>query len=37
MLIGAYARRTNVQRGFILAAASAAGLCAVAALLVLKA
>ncbi|HUT37143.1 MAG TPA: MFS transporter [Planctomycetota bacterium] len=34
MLIGAYARRTSVQRGFLLAAASAAGLCVIA--LVLK-
>jgi fucose permease len=37
MLIGAYARRTSVQRGFILAAASAAGLALIALLLHLKA
>jgi MFS family permease len=37
MLIGAYARRTSVQRGFILAAASAAGLALIALLLRLKA
>jgi len=37
MLIGAYARRTSVQRGFVLAAASVAGLCVVALLLALKA
>jgi fucose permease len=30
MLIGAYAQRTSVQRGFVLAAASAVGLCAIA-------
>jgi len=37
MLIGAYARRTSVQRGFILAAASAAGLALIALLLHVKA
>ncbi|MCY3019937.1 MAG: hypothetical protein NTW87_13025, partial [Planctomycetota bacterium] len=37
MLIGAYARRTSVQRGFILAAASVAGLALVALLLHVKA
>jgi len=37
MLIGAYARRTSVQRGFILAAASAAGLALIALLLYVKA
>jgi len=37
MLIGAYARKTSVQRGFLLAAASAAGLCVVAVLLTMKA
>jgi fucose permease len=37
MLIGAYARRTSVQRGFILAAASAAGLALIALLLYMKA
>jgi hypothetical protein len=37
MLIGAYARRTSVQRGFLLAAASAAGLCVVAVFLKLYA
>lgn len=37
MLIGAYARRTSVQRGFLLAAASAAGLCLIALLLKLYA
>lgn len=37
MLIGAYARRTSVQRGFILAAASAAGLAVIALLLHVKA
>ncbi|MGD0092738.1 MAG: MFS transporter [Planctomycetota bacterium] len=37
MFIGAYARRTSVQRGFLLAAASAAGLCVIAVLLRLKA
>ena len=36
MLIGAYARRTSVQRGFLLAAASVGGLCVVALLLALK-
>jgi len=37
MLIGAYARRTSVQRGFILAAASVAGLALIALLLHLNA
>jgi fucose permease len=37
MLIGAYARRTSVQRGFLLAAASAAGLALIALLLHLRA
>ncbi len=37
MLIGAYARRTSIQRGFLLAAASAAGLCVIALLLKLYA
>lgn len=37
MLIGAYARRTSVQRGFLLAAASAVGLCVIALLLKLYA
>jgi fucose permease len=37
MLIGAYARRTSVQRGFILAAASVAGLALIALLLYVKA
>jgi len=37
MLIGAYAKRRGVQRGFLLAAASTAGLCVVALLLALRA
>ena len=37
MLIGAYARRTSVQRGFLLAAASAVGLCVIALVLVARA
>jgi len=35
MLIGAYAQRTSVQRGFVMAAASAVGLCAIALALLL--
>jgi hypothetical protein len=34
ILIGAYARRTSVQRGFVIAVAAAVGLCIVAAALV---
>jgi fucose permease len=37
MLIGAYAQRTSVQRGFVMAAASAVGLCAIALALFLSA
>jgi len=37
MLIGAYAQRTSIQRGFVMAAASAVGLCAIALTLVLYA
>jgi fucose permease len=37
MLIGAYAQRTSVQRGFVMAAASAVGLCAIALVLLLSA
>jgi len=37
MLIGAYAQRTSVQRGFVMAAASAVGLCAIALALLLRA
>lgn len=36
MLIGAYARRTSVQRGFLLAAGSAVGLCGIALALVAR-
>lgn len=36
MLIGAYARRTSVQRGFLVAVASAVGLCAVVMMLAVK-
>jgi fucose permease len=35
MLIGAYAQRTSVQRGFVMAAASAVGLCGIALTLLL--
>lgn len=37
MLIGAYAQRTSVQRGFVMAAASAVGLCGIALALFLSA
>jgi fucose permease len=37
MLIGAYAQRTSVQRGFVMAAASAVGLCAIALILLVRA
>jgi fucose permease len=37
MLIGAYAQRTSIQRGFVMAAASAVGLCAIALALLLSA
>lgn len=33
LLMGAYAQRTSVQRGFLIAVASAVGLCAAAAVL----
>jgi fucose permease len=36
LLIGAYARRTSVQRGFLIAVAAALGLCVVAAVLVAR-
>lgn len=36
MLIGAYAQRTSIQRGFVMAAASSVGLCAIALALLLS-